>query len=71
MNRTDIKYISQWTSFPLPVASFKKDKEIKPKAIPSVMLTVNGIIIIVKKAGMASVKSSQLMRVTSSSDNQQ
>ena len=40
-----------------PVVSFRAVYDIKPKAMPSVMENVSGIIIRVRKAGIASVGS--------------
>jgi hypothetical protein len=42
--------------------SFRREYEMNPKAIPSVMLKVKGMMMIVKYAGMASVRSSHLIK---------
>ena len=47
------------TSFVFPLKSFRATYDTIPNAIPSEILNMKGIIMIVKKAGMASVKSSR------------
>ena len=47
--------VATFNSFLLPDKSFKIMYEITPNTIPSAILYESGIIIIVKKAGIASV----------------
>lgn len=49
--------VNQLTSLDFPVSSFNKTYEIIPKKIPSAIEYVKGIMIKVKNAGIASVKS--------------
>ena len=52
------------TSRRLPLASLRKVKEIRPRLRPVAMLKVSGVATTVRKAGKASVKSSQWTRAT-------
>ena len=52
-------YIGIVISFFLPVIIFKIGYAMKPKAIPFAMLNDNGMIISIRKAGRASVRSSK------------
>lgn len=58
INNIAIIYSAGWISFPLPIKSFMTGYIIKPIAMPSAILYVNGINTIIKSAGKLSVKSS-------------
>ena len=66
INRMDSIYISPliFFSFAFPVNRLIKVQEITPIAIPSEMLYANGIAIMQRNAGIASVISSKLILTT-------
>src|SRR5690554_3898684 len=61
MNKTARIAITRLISFIFPVNNLSSTKASIPKTIPSAMLYVNGIIMIVTKAGIDSVKSSKFI----------